>query len=104
MDELGSSCWRRKAASYWSLTAQTSMPPKVVIEYEGERKEGVVVSQWVDATTHARYIVLRLPMDPDDPDELTEMQDALEDEEEASAPSKRVPPSAPKPSRSTRSR
>ena len=101
MDELGRSCWRRKAASCWYLTTQISMQPKVVIEYEGERKEGVVVSQWVDATTHARYIVLRLPMDPDDPDELTEIQDSLED---ASAPSKRVPPSTPKPSRSTRSR
>ena len=64
------------------------MAPKAIIESDGDRRECEVVSTWICTTTHVRYVVLRVPMDADDPDDLEEIQEAMENEE-ASAPSRK---------------
>ena len=69
----------------------------VVVEHEGERREGVVVAQWLDEGS--RYVVIKMAMNVDDPDDLDEWLD-----EEELSQSRKGPSSTPKPSSSTRSR
>ena len=53
--------------------------PRVVVEYDGDRREGSVVAQWIDTANATRCITVEMDLDVDDPDELTELQNALED-------------------------
>ena len=65
------------------------MPPRAVIESDGERREGDVVGTWICTVARVRYVVLRVPLDVNDTDDLDELQDAMENEE-ASAPAPKV--------------
>ena len=76
------------------------MPPAVVVvEFEGDRRQGTVEATWIDTTTRCRMMVIKVALDANDSDDLSELLDAAEDEHDdaASETSKRVPPSTPKP-------
>ena len=86
------------------------MSQKVTIENEeGVRKEGEVERTWIEPARRLRFVLVRVPLDMDDPDDIAELDDAIESHEgdegveEAPAPTRRVPLSTPQPSRSARS-
>ena len=56
------------------------LPAVVVVEFEGERCQGTVETTWIDTTTRCRMMVIKVALDANNSDDLSELLDAAEDE------------------------